>query len=78
VSSRPDSKAQAGRILPVCDLRSNAASAGWIGAENDRVIHSRALEQANGSAEASESFDEPGIRSRDIVGVRDLSLTFTT
>jgi hypothetical protein len=28
---------------PASDPRSNAASAGWIGAENDRLIHSRAL-----------------------------------
>jgi hypothetical protein len=39
---RPDGKARGGRI-PVGDPRSNAASAGWIGAENDRLIHSRAL-----------------------------------
>jgi hypothetical protein len=35
-------KARGGRILPVCDPRSNTASTGWIGAENDRVIYTRA------------------------------------
>jgi serine/threonine protein kinase len=39
MSSRPDGKARGGRILPIYDPRSDAASARWIGTEHDRVIH---------------------------------------
>jgi hypothetical protein len=47
----PMARREEGAYSPYVTPRSNAACAGWIGAEDDRVMHSRALPGGVGDAQ---------------------------